>query len=119
VINAYHATMDAPNRPGESESGRALLAAIHESAANLVAAGGSDWLVSPPYPGDEAYLCHHLIHLVERAVTRAESDDEPPAARVPAAIAHEWARDRHAAVAREDLVLLTHQIDALVRAPVP
>jgi hypothetical protein len=119
VIDAYHATMDAPNRPGESESGRALLAAVHDHASSLVAAGGSDWLVSPPYPDDAAYLCHHLVHLVERAVTRAESDDEPAAARVPGAVAREWARDRHEAVERGALVLLTHQIDALVRTPEP
>lgn len=119
VIDAYHATMDAPTRPGGSRSGRALLGAVGESAARLVAAGGSDWLVSPPYPGDEAYLCHHLVDLVERAVTRAESADEPAAARVPSDVAREWARDRHAAIADGDLTLLTHQIDALVRAPEP
>lgn len=117
VLDAYHATMDAPSRPGGRRSGRALLAAVRESAATLVAAGGSDWLVAPPYPGDEAYLCHHLVRLVERAVTRVESDGEPAAARVPESVAREWARDRHAAVARDDLTLLTHQIDALVRAP--
>jgi hypothetical protein len=117
VIDAYHATMDAPGRPGGSRSGRALLSAVDESAASLVAAGGSDWLVTPPYPDDESYLCHHLVHTVERAVTRVESEGEPAAARVPEAVAHEWASDRHAAVEAGELTLLTHQIDALVRAP--
>lgn len=117
VIDAYHATMDAPGRPGGSRSGRALLSAVGESTASLVAAGGSDWLVAPPYSDDEAYLCRHLVSIVERAVTRAESEDEPPAARVPDAVAREWAADRRQAVEAGELTLLTHQIDALVRAP--
>lgn len=54
VLDAYHATMDAPARPGGSRSGRALLSAAAGSAASLVAAGGSDWPVHPPYPVDEA-----------------------------------------------------------------
>lgn len=117
VLDAYHATMDAPERPGESRSGQALLTAVQRSDASLVAAGGSDWVVTPPYPEDEAYFCHHLVHIVERAVTRTESPDEPAAARVPAAAAAEWAADRHAAVDRGDLTLLTHQVDALVASP--
>jgi len=117
VLDAYHATMDAPERPGGSRSGRALLTAVSRGDARLVAAGGSDWVVAPPYPDDEAYFCHHLVHLVERAVTRAESPAEPAAARVPDDVAAAWAADRHAAVARGDLTLLTHQLDALVASP--
>jgi SAM-dependent methyltransferase len=117
VLDAYHATMDAPNRPGGSESGRALLGALRESDATLAAAGGSDWLVTPPYPADEAYFCHHLVGVVERAVTRAESAAEPDRARVPDAVARTWAADRHAAVADGDLTLLVHNLDVLVRAP--
>ena len=117
VLDAYHATMDAPNRPGGSESGRALLGAVRESDATLAAAGGSDWLVTPPYPADEAYFCHHLVGVVERAVTRAESAAEPNRARVPDAVARTWAADRHAAVADGDLTLLVHNLDVLVRAP--
>ncbi len=117
VLDAYHATMDAPARSGGSRSGQALLTAVARGDARLVAAGGSDWVVAPPYPGDEAYFCHHLVHLVERAVTRVESPDEPAAARVSDDVAAAWAADRHAAVARGDLTLLTHQIDALVASP--
>jgi SAM-dependent methyltransferase len=117
VIDAYHATMDAPGRSGGSRSGRALLSAVGESAATLVTGGGSDWLVDAQYSDDEAYLCRHLVDLIERAVTRAESEDEPSAAQVPDAVAREWAADRHQAVESGELTLLTHQIDALVRAP--
>jgi SAM-dependent methyltransferase len=117
VVDAFHATMDAPNRAGGSESGRALLRAVAASDASLVAAGGSDWLVAPPYPADEAYFLHHLVDVVERAVTRAESEAEPETARVPDSVAREWAGATHAAVARGAVTYLTHQLDALVRAP--
>lgn len=113
VLAAYHATMDAPNRSGGSRSGRALLRAA-AAEDRLLAAGGSDWLVTPPYPADEAYFCHHLIDVVERAVTRAESAAEPAAARVPEDVAREWAADRHAAVARGESTLLVHNLDVLV-----
>jgi SAM-dependent methyltransferase len=116
VVDAFHATMDAPGRAGASESGRALLRAA-ASDAEVVAAGGSDWLVTPPYPADEAYFLHHLVDVVERAVTRRESEGEPAAARVPEAVAREWAGATHAAVARGETTYLAHQLDVLVRAP--
>ena len=108
VLDAYHGTMDAPDRPGGSRTGRALFDAVPAAGGRVVAAGGSDWVVTPPYPADEAYFCHHVIDIVEGAVAATETGAADEVA--------DWARDRHAAVAEGRLTYLTHQVDLLARA---
>jgi hypothetical protein len=67
VLDAYHATMRGPDRGGP-RTGRALLGAVPATGGTVVAAGGSDWVVTPPYAGEEAYFLHHLLDTVESAV---------------------------------------------------
>lgn len=105
VLDAYHATMDAPDRPGGSTTGRDLLAAVPDAGGEVVAAGGSDWLVSPPYPADEAYFLHHLVDTVAGAVEGDVPDEDRRA----------WAAERHEAVATEELTYLAHNLDVLAR----
>ena len=108
VLDAYHGTMDAPDRAGGSRTGRALFDAVPAAGGRVVAAGGSDWVVTPPYPADEAYFCHHVIDIVEGAVAATETRAADEVA--------DWARERHAAVAAGRLTYLTHQVDLLARA---
>lgn len=61
LLDVYHGTMDAPDRPGGSRTGRKLFDALPDAGADVVACGGSDWLVTPPSPADEAYFLHHLV----------------------------------------------------------
>jgi hypothetical protein len=105
VLDAYHATMDAPDRPGGSTTGRDLLAAVPAAGGDVVAAGGSDWLVHPPYPADEAYFLHHLVDTVAGAV---EGD-------VPDEDRRTWAIERHEAVAAGELTYLAHNMDVLAQ----
>ena len=105
VLDAYHATMDAPDRPGGSTTGRDLLAAVPDAGGEVVAAGGSDWLVHPPYPADEAYFLHHLVDTVAGAVEGDVSDEDR----------RTWATERHEAVATEELTYLAHNLDVLAR----
>jgi hypothetical protein len=108
VLDAYHGTMDAPDRAGGSRTGRALFDAVPAAGGRVVAAGGSDWVVTPPYPADEAYFCHHVIDTVEGAVAATETRAADEVA--------DWAHERHAAVAAGRLTYLTHQVDLLARA---
>jgi predicted O-methyltransferase YrrM len=47
VLDLYHATMDAPDRPGSSTTGRELLTALPASGCAILSAGASDWVVYP------------------------------------------------------------------------
>jgi SAM-dependent methyltransferase len=52
VLDLYHATMDAPDRPGSSTTGRELLTALPACGCAILSAGASDWVVYPQ-GGDE------------------------------------------------------------------
>ncbi|WP_224336962.1 methyltransferase [Haloprofundus halobius] len=105
IVDAYHATMDAPDRPGGSRTGRELLAAVPEFGGEVLAAGGSDWVVTPPYAGDEAYFLHHLLSFFEGSVGGADEIDGFGA----------WVDERHAAVERGELSFVAHHLDVYGR----
>ncbi|SDM21738.1 hypothetical protein SAMN04487949_1309 [Halogranum gelatinilyticum] len=114
LLDVYHATMDASGRPGSSTTGRALLTAVGDAGGDVVAAGGSDWLVHPPYPADEAYFLHHLIDTVAGAVADdggLDADDDGLDADALTA----WTAARHDAVARGELTFFAHNLDVLAR----
>jgi hypothetical protein len=109
VLDAYHAAMDDSSRPGAARSGRALLDAVAGSDAGLLAAGGSDWVVHPPYEGDEAYFLRHVLQFVEGAVGGGD--------RVDAETLSAWLADRRGAVDEGALTYLAHNLDVCCRAP--
>ncbi|WP_101296702.1 class I SAM-dependent methyltransferase [Halegenticoccus soli] len=115
LTDAYHATMDAPDRPGCSETGRKLPSAVGDCGGEVLASGRSDWVVEPPYPADEAYFLHHIVDTVEGAV--ADAIDAGDAAGIDRGDLRAWADDRHAAVERGELRYETRQIDLLGRVP--
>jgi SAM-dependent methyltransferase len=112
VEQVYHRTMDErrlDGKPsGDSHTGRHLFAYLRAAGAQLLEAGGSDWLVYPGkdgYPGDEAYFLHFIIQTIFSALyDRPEID--------PASLAG-WAACRHEQVERGELVYVAHQLDFL------
>ncbi len=110
MMSAFHATMDEPDRPGGSTTGRQLFDAIPSQGGTVLSAGGSDWVISPTqngYPGDEEYFLHHIVDIVTGAVRNHQ-----PAAIDPAEI-DRWGERRHAEVNDAELFYSAHQFDVL------
>jgi hypothetical protein len=121
VRDAYHATMDAPDRGGSATTGRTLLTALPAHGASLLSAGASDWVVHPDpaggYPADEAYFCHHIVDTVAGAVGSVLDGDravEPPGGLTHADL-DRWVETRHRQVERGELVYVAHGYDVLAR----
>lgn len=114
IIALYHQTMDerrVDGRPtGGSRSGRALLGHLPAAGAEILAAGGSDWVVVPGrggYPADEAYFLHYMLHFVESSLAgRPELD--------PARLAA-WLARRRAQIDVGELIFIAHHIDVCGR----
>lgn len=116
VEQLYHQTMDTrltnDKSSGDSRSGRHLFQHLRQAGADILAAGGSDWVVfagPDGYPADEAYFLHFIIHTVYLALKGNPALD---ATRFAA-----WVRQRHAQIATGELVYVAHQLDFLGRSP--
>ncbi len=116
VVTAYHESMDAPTRPGGSRTGRELLSALPAAGCGIRAAGAAGWLVTPPYPGDEAYFLHHLIDGIESAVVDAQRTTGGTTQLAREAV-QTWGDRRHRAVSAETLVYGAHNLDVLAAVP--
>lgn len=120
LMNAFHAAMDAPDRPGGSRVGRELFDVLPAAGAERVASGGSDWVVTPDssgeqYPAEEAFFLRHIIGTIEHAI-----ETESPATAtqsLSADAAAEWARRRRTQVDNASLTYAAHGFDHLVRLP--
>ena len=114
IERLYHRTMDdrrtdgAPS--GGSHAGRRLYHHLTAAGLDVIAMGGSDWVVFPGaegYQADEAYVLHFIVRTIEAALRgRPEVSSERLAA---------WAAERHAQIEREELVYIAHQLDLLAR----
>ncbi len=110
LMELYHRTMIRRSPSGKvsdgSTTGRRLFAALKAAGAEVLAAGGSDWVVFPEpggYREDEAYFLHFIIHTIQEALAgHPESDRQALEA---------WIDRRHAQVEAKDLVYLAHQLD--------
>jgi hypothetical protein len=111
IARRYHDHMDRIRDGGHSRAGRRLLdAARRRDGLELLAAGGSDWVVRPrdgEYPDDEAYFLHHVVDTVDGALSAHPDADDDARRR--------WVRRRHAQVDAGELIYVAHQIDALGR----
>jgi SAM-dependent methyltransferase len=112
----FHRHMDATEKPGgtagDSRAGRHLLVAVPDSGGEVLAAGGSDWVVTPTgggYEADEAFFLHHLVDTIEDALTddAAVADDELAS----------WTRTRHDQIDAGELAYVAHQLDVLAGWP--
>jgi SAM-dependent methyltransferase len=111
VEACYHRNMDERAKmcgPGRhSQTGRLLLEALSQHGASILAANSSDWVVYPPYPGDEAYFLHHILHFMETAL-----EDCPDLEKHRLKY---WLDTRHSQVEKERLIYIAHQLDVLGR----
>jgi SAM-dependent methyltransferase len=114
----YHRTMDerlTAGRPsGDSRTGRHLFGHLRAAGLELLAAGGSDWVVFAAdsganrlYPADEAYFLHFIVDTVAGAL---DGQPELDATRLA-----DWIAERHAQIERGELVYIAHQLDFLAR----
>ncbi|WP_122089465.1 methyltransferase domain-containing protein [Halalkalicoccus subterraneus] len=101
VLGAYHRDMD---REGSSETGRKLLAAVPKAGGELLAAGSSDWVVYPPYSGDERVFLDHILDTVEGALADELGEG-----------LQEWLAARRRQLRDDELVYIAHQLDVLAR----
>jgi len=113
IIDAYHASMDARAAPegpsAASRAGRELLLALRERC-QVLAAGGSDWIVLAGPEGfsdDEAYFLHHILHFVETSVAEAS--------HLSAEALDDWLALRRRQIETGELVFLAHQVDVVAR----
>jgi SAM-dependent methyltransferase len=118
VMRAYHRDMDERvryGRPaGESRTGRHLFRHLRAAGAPALAAGSSDWVVSPgpdgSYPADEAGFLRAILDTIKDALrSRPDWVDQ-------AALA-DWLAVRGRQLAAGELVYIAHQLDFAGRAP--
>lgn len=111
VEQRYHRHMD--EKPaGSSRAGHRTLVRLHESADDVLAVGGSDWVVYPDdgeYPADEAYFLHYIVDTVGCALAEDPSVDDESVC--------EWVETRHRQVEAGRLTYVAHNLDVLGRAP--
>ena len=112
IEGLYHQTMDLrviQGRPsGHSRTGRLLFRELPAAGAQILAAGGSDWVVHPGpegYPGDEAYFLHFIINTVATALA-----GHP---QLPEDRFRNWVAERHRQIDRRELIYLARQLDFL------
>jgi SAM-dependent methyltransferase len=120
LLDAFHRHIDAS---GDSKAGRHLLALAPEDG-EVLAAGGSDWVVRPrgdggggnnggvgddsgSYPADEAYFLDCIVEMVSGAVADESGIDSDRLA--------EWTARRRDQIADAELVYCAHQLDLLIR----
>src|SRR5215472_15045269 len=110
----YHQAIDRrvlDGKPsGDSRSGRRLFAHLRTAAVDVLAAGGSDWVVfagANGYPADEAYFLHDIIHTIELA--------RPGHPRLDAKRVGDWVAQRHEQIQQGQLVYKAHKLDVLGR----
>ena len=116
IIQLYHQNMDQRiidgKVSGDSQCGRHLFAHLHANDFEILAAGGSNWLIyagKDGYIDDEAYFLHFIIDTVYSALKdHADLDSNDFLT---------WVQERHAQIERNELVYITHQLDVLVRSP--
>jgi hypothetical protein len=112
----YHQTIDQrvlDGKPsGDSRAGRRLFAHLRAAGVDVVAAGGSDWVVfagANGYPADEAYFLHDIIHTIGATLT---GHPQLNTERLST-----WLAQRHAQIEQGTLVYIAHQLDILGRVP--
>lgn len=110
IERLYHESMDTRPTGGDSRAGRHLFAHLKSAGAQILAAGGSDWVVhslNGKYPGDEAYFLHFILHFFEESLRGHKVLD--------AAAFEKWLAQRRTQIERGELIYIAHQIDFLAR----
>src|SRR3984957_16997442 len=118
AMQAYPRDMDERvryGRPaGESRTGRHLFHHLRAAGAPALAAGSSDWVVSPGpdgnYPGDEADFLRSILSTIQDALGSRQDWVDP-------ADLDAWLADRRRQLAASELIYIAHQLDFAGRSP--
>jgi SAM-dependent methyltransferase len=114
LLQLYNQSMD--NRvvdgtpSGDSRSGRHLFAQVRRLGLEILGAGSSDWVVYPSsqgYPEDEADFLVFILETIYRQLKGHPA--------VNGGALDQWIGARKKQVESEELVLIIHQLDCLVR----
>lgn len=112
VERLYHRHMDEiRDQPGSSRAGRELLGAVPDAGYDVLAAGGSDWVVGAGEgeTADEATVTRYLLETIDDALADYPEDVLAPATR------ERWLETRRRQLERGELVVLAHHLDVLAR----
>ncbi len=112
ITRAYHRHMETREQPGRPDAGRAVLEAVPTAGGELVAVGGSDWVIRPvdgTYPADEELVLDHLLSTVVGAVSELEESNRATERIL------EWERHRRIQLRDTELTFLAHNLDTLAR----
>ncbi len=110
IERLYHRTMDKRPSGGDSRAGRHLFGHLRSAGADVLAAGGSDWVVharSGQYAPEEAYFLQVILHFFEEALA---GDPELDGGELAG-----WLAKRRAQIDTRELVYIAHQLDFLAR----
>ena len=114
IVRLYHETMDkrrVNERPsGNSVAGRLLPHVLKNCGVDILAAGGSDWVLIPGvkrYGDDEVCFLHFIINTIYSALYGHPGIDGNDLSR--------WVGTRHMQIERGELIYIAHQIDILGR----
>lgn len=117
IDRLYNASMDVRTGPAgldrPSQTGRRLLGHLVRSS-EVLAAGGSDWVVfagPAGYPRQEAHFLRVLIDVFEEVLTGHPD-------LVAGELTH-WLSTRRGQIDRGELILIAHHLDALCRVGGP
>jgi SAM-dependent methyltransferase len=110
----YHRTMDERKTDGipcgDSRTGRRLFSALPAVGLSIVAAGASDWIVTPAggeYPADEQAFLHFIVATMQSALAGDDALDQELLAG--------WITARHSQIDDGKLTYLAKQYDFLVK----
>lgn len=114
IEQLYHQTMDERvtdgRSSGDSRSGRHLFTHLRQAGAQILAAGGSDWVVfagAEGYPKDEKYFLQFIVETMHRALAGHPALDQTKFAA--------WIAQRQAQIEAGELVYIAHQLDFVGR----
>ncbi|ELZ85745.1 hypothetical protein C453_08018 [Haloferax elongans ATCC BAA-1513] len=106
VLDAFHETMGGDNASGP-ETGSNLLSALPQSDASIVSAGGSGWVVTPPYDDGERFFISRILQFVEESVGAHGGVGE--------ATLRGWLDTRHKQLEAGGLSYVAHNLDILAK----
>lgn len=113
VERLYHRHMEEIREvPGSSRAVRDLLEVLAESTYDVLAVGGSDWVVRPvdgSYPADERAFLTHLLGTIDDALA------DYPAGVLEPETRRRWTTDRRRRLEENELVFVAGNLDVLAR----
>ncbi|WP_396613029.1 SAM-dependent methyltransferase [Haloferax sp. S1W] len=106
ILDAYHDSMEDENSSG-AETGSDLLSALPMADTSILSAGGSDWVVHPPYSDEERFFLSRILGFVKESVGSNGGVGETTL--------RGWLDTRHKQLEAEELTYVAHNLDVLAK----